>query len=132
MDINDSAISAAVHKTLVSDSRTQVGQVQTPGAASTQQDSTKTTQPTTDVDPAALQDAVEKLSEFLTTVSNNSLKISIDNDLSRVVLQVVNRENDETIRQIPSEEVLDLMKRMRDLSEEFFGDAKGLLLENKA
>lgn len=81
-------------------------------------------------DPEAVQEAVEKLGQFMETVSS-SLKISVDDDLSKVVLRVVNTENDETIRQIPAEEVLDLMRRMRDLSEEFFGDTKGLLVENK-
>lgn len=82
-------------------------------------------------DPDAVQDAVEKLSDFVSTVSNRGLQISIDQDLSKVVLKVINKDNEETIRQIPTEEVLDLMKRMRDLSEEFFGDTKGLLVENK-
>lgn len=83
-------------------------------------------------DPEAVQGAVEKLSEFVETVSNRGLQISVDKDLSQVVLKVVNKDNEETIRQIPTEEVLELMKRMRDLSEEFFGDATGLLVENKA
>jgi flagellar protein FlaG len=78
-----------------------------------------------------VQDAVEKLSEFVETVSNRGLQISVDQDLSQVVLKVVNKDNEETIRQIPTEEVLELMKRMKDLSEEFFGDATGLLVENK-
>ncbi len=82
-------------------------------------------------DPEAVQDAVEKLSEFVATVSNRGLQISVDKDLSQVVLKVVNKDNEETIRQIPTEEVLELMKRMKDLSEEFFGDTTGLLVENK-
>lgn len=81
-------------------------------------------------DPATVKEVVERFGQFMETVSS-SLKISVDDDLSKVVLKVVNSENDETIRQIPTEEVLALMKRMRDLSEEFFGDAKGLLVENK-
>jgi len=90
------------------------------------------TAPAAKMDPQAVEEAVEKLGDFLETVSNRGLQISIDEELSQVVLKVVNRDNEETIRQIPTEEVLELMKRMKDLSEEFFGDTTGLLVENKA
>lgn len=146
MDINSTAINASVQKTLASDTASQIGQnqagpnqvspvrpVQAPLAGdSAIEDGTQQAAALTEVDPVELQYAVEKLSEFMNTVSNNSLRISVDKDLSRVVLQIVNNENDETIRQFPAEEALNLMKRMRDLSEEFFGEAKGLLVENKA
>ncbi|WP_432697709.1 flagellar protein FlaG [Marinobacterium sp. YM272] len=128
MEITDSsAINSSLHITSKADN--QVKGVQAPqGAASSDQRGAQAE--TAAADPKAVQEAVEKFAQFMETVSS-SLKISVDDDLSRVVLKVINTENDETIRQIPSEEVLELMKRMRDISEEFFGDTKGLLVESK-
>jgi len=75
--------------------------------------------------------AVEQISDFIAFASNNKLAITIDNDLEKIVMTVKNNESNEVIRQIPSEEALNLMKRMKELSEEYFGDAAGLLFEKK-
>jgi flagellar protein FlaG len=131
MDINNNvAVGNAIpHKPGAADGSQQLDQTKSSG------DSTNRPQnqvaKVSEIDPKAVQDAVEKLSEFVETVSNRSLQISVDEDLSRVILKVVNRDNEETIRQIPAEEVIELMKRMRDIADEFFGDATGLLVENK-
>jgi flagellar protein FlaG len=135
MEINDSsAVSSSVQKT-VAELQPKVGQASQAQSLQDQNRSPGSQQgyeaAKAPADPAAVQDAVEKLSEFVETVSNRGLQISVDQDLSQVVLKVVNKDNEETIRQIPTEEVLELMKRMKDLSEEFFGDATGLLVENK-
>jgi flagellar protein FlaG len=135
MEINDSsAVNSSVQKT-VAELQPKVGQASQAQSLQDQNRSPGSQQGYEAVkspaDPAAVQDAVEKLSEFVETVSNRGLQISVDQDLSQVVLKVVNKDNEETIRQIPTEEVLELMKRMKDLSEEFFGDATGLLVENK-
>lgn len=132
MDVNSNvSIGGAVQKPTGLDAQTQ--QVQRTDEAGRDEKSPKRAAETSPVaDSQAVEEAVEKLGEFLESVSNRGLQISIDKDLSQVVLKVVNRDNEETIRQIPTEEVLQLMKRMKDLSEEFFGDTTGLLVENKA
>src|SRR5690554_6193523 len=131
MDINNNvAVSNATpQKPVVADGSLQVDQAKRSGDSTSQPQNQVTK--VSEIDPKAVQDAVEKLSEFVETVSNRGLQISVDEDLSQVILKVVNKDNEETIRQIPTEEVMELMKRMKDLSEEFFGDATGLLVENK-
>jgi len=131
MDINNNvAVSNATpQKPVVADGSLQVDQAKRSGDSTSQPQNQVTK--VSEIDPKAVQDAVEKLSEFVETVSNRGLQISVDEDLSQVILKVVNKDNEETIRQIPTEEVMELMKRMRDISEEFFGDATGLLVENK-
>lgn len=44
-----------------------------------------------------------------------SLRLSMDRELSQVVVRVMDARNDHVIRQIPSERMLDLVKQMRDL-----------------
>jgi flagellar protein FlaG len=131
MDINNNvAVSNATpQKPVVADGSLQVDQAKRSGDSTSQPQNQVAK--VSEIDPKAVQDAVEKLSEFVETVSNRGLQISVDEDLSQVILKVVNKDNEETIRQIPTEEVMELMKRMRDISEEFFGDATGLLVENK-
>ncbi|WP_417764774.1 flagellar protein FlaG [Shewanella chilikensis] len=133
MDVNNNvAIGGGLQKSTGHDNSAQTQSVQKSGGTNqAAQNPQYTVEQVEKVDAQAVQDAVEKLSEFVETVSNRGLQISIDKDLSQVVLKVVNKDNEETIRQIPTEEVLDLMKRMKDLSEDFFGDATGLLVENK-
>jgi len=75
--------------------------------------------------------AIEKISDFVSSASNNKLAITIDRDLEKIVMTVKNIDSDEVIRQIPSEEALNLLKRMQELSEEYFGDAAGLFFEKK-
>jgi|GEM_PF-1787448 len=133
MDVNNNvAVNSGVPKPAGLDGSAQTEKArQTANTGQDSQPPQYMVEPAEKTDPKAVQDAVEKLSEFVETVSNRGLQISIDQDLSQVVLKVVNKDNEETIRQIPTEEVLELMKRMKDLSEEFFGDATGLLVENK-
>jgi flagellar protein FlaG len=135
MKINDnSAVHASMQKAGGTDGQARTGQLEKTASIEEQKGSSpKAAEAPAKVamDAKAMQEAVEKLSEFIDVVSNRGLEISVDKELSQVVLKVVNRDNEEMIRQIPSEEVLELMKRMKDLSEEFFGDATGLLVHNK-
>jgi flagellar protein FlaG len=43
---------------------------------------------------------------------DSSLKIEIDPDTDRVVVKVLNDQNGEIIRQIPSQEMVELAKRL--------------------
>ncbi|OGP15018.1 MAG: hypothetical protein A2052_04915 [Deltaproteobacteria bacterium GWA2_54_12] len=46
---------------------------------------------------------------------NTELRFEVDSDSKEVVVKIVDPENDEVIRQIPSEELLAIRKRMQDL-----------------
>ena len=55
---------------------------------------------------------------------NNNLQFSVDKETGKTVVRVVDAQNGETIRQIPSEEALALSKSLDKL--------QGLLLSQKA
>jgi flagellar protein FlaG len=56
-----------------------------------------------------LAEATENISDYIQTVSR-SLSISIDDTLDTPVITVKNAETEEVIRQIPSEEVLEISR----------------------
>jgi len=70
-----------------------------------------------------LQDSVEKLNDFVLPY-NTSLSFSIDEDIGTVVVKVTDKETKEVIKQLPSEEALELAKALDKL--------KGLLVQQKA
>lgn len=61
-----------------------------------------------------IQDAVEALNNSLEYV-NRALKFTIHEDTQRVMVKVVNVETDEVIKEIPPEEVLDTVARIREM-----------------
>lgn len=70
-----------------------------------------------------VQKAVENLRQAVQSSSAN-LQFSVDGDTGRTVIRVVDGDTKEVIRQLPSEEVLQLAKSLDKLS--------GLLLKQKA
>jgi flagellar protein FlaG len=70
-----------------------------------------------------LKAAVEKIQEFIKSTASD-IEFSIDDDSGRTVVKVVERESQEVIRQIPSQEMLDLAKALDKL--------QGLLLKQQA
>jgi len=79
-----------------------------------------------------LAQATRDISDYIQTVSR-SLSISVDPDLGSTVIQVLDAETDEIVRQIPAEEVLQIA---RFLAEQQAGadasDAvKGLLMDQE-
>lgn len=56
------------------------------------------------------------------------LSFSVDHDLDVVVAKITKAGSDEVIRQIPSEEMLDLARRLKEM--EARGDSKGALLDS--
>lgn len=66
--------------------------------------------------------AVDDVQRFVQTM-NNGLQFSIDDDSGRTVVKVVDKQTDEVLRQIPSEEMLDIARAL--------GKLKGLLVEQK-
>lgn len=65
-------------------------------------------------DPEALQDAVDKIEKVANTY-NRELKFSIDEDLGISVVKVMDKESGDLIRQIPSEDMLELAKGLDKL-----------------
>ena len=113
----------------------QAGQVEARAVESTQR--TTETRPVEnrqmdpEVEAQAIQEAAEQIGQFL-NVMNSDLNIAVDRDVNRTVVKVINRTNDEVIRQIPSEEVLSLMRRMSEIATQSAGGASGMLLSDQA
>jgi flagellar protein FlaG len=89
-------------------------------AAAVQQESAQQAQ-----QPSAEQvkKAVENLKQATQSTAQN-LQFSVDHDTNQTVIRVVDGNTNEVIRQIPSEEVLQIAKSLDKLS--------GLLLKQKA
>ena len=66
---------------------------------------------------------MEKIQEFIRETSSD-IEFSIDEDSVRTVVKVIDRETEEVIRQIPSQEMLDLAQALDKL--------QGLLIRQKA
>ena len=63
-----------------------------------------------------LDNTISQLNDSLQNVQRN-LEFSIDKDVGKIVINVKDKETDEVVRQIPSEEVLELAKNLHELSE---------------
>ncbi|MGB0908841.1 MAG: flagellar protein FlaG [Nitrospirales bacterium] len=72
------------------------------------------------------QDLKEKVAQIQSKIDqiDSKVKFSVEEDLDRVIVKVVERESGELIRQIPSEEVLQAQR--------FFEEHSGILLEEEA
>jgi flagellar protein FlaG len=73
--------------------------------------------------PTEIRDAVEKIKQFVLPVTSD-IQFSIDEDTDKTVVTVVDRGTKEVIRQIPSEEMLEIAKALDRL--------QGLLIRQKA
>lgn len=73
-------------------------------------------------DVSNLRDAVLRINESIQVV-RRELHFSVDEESGRVVIKVVNAEDGETIRQIPSEEMLQLARQFTE------GETEGCLLK---
>lgn len=69
------------------------------------------------------KEAVDKLNEFVKT-TNNALEFSIDEDTGRQLVKLIDTQTKEVIRQIPTEEALQIAKVLDKF--------QGLLIQNKA
>jgi len=76
-----------------------------------------TSQPTKDdkVKPEIqdVKEAVESIQHFIESAQRN-LEFSIDESTDQVVVKVINKASGELIRQMPSEEALQLAQRMKE------------------
>ncbi|NOX08537.1 MAG: flagellar protein FlaG [Gammaproteobacteria bacterium] len=76
-----------------------------------------------------LSQAVSDLNDFVQNIQRN-VYFSVDDDTGRTIVRVVDRETDELIRQIPSEEVLNIA---RSLEEQIASNKNdGLILQVQA
>lgn len=88
-------------------------------------------QPVAQQAPASREEinaAASEITKYVQNVQRN-LNFSVDEDSGQTVIKVIDRESDEVIRQIPSEEMLALARRLRDLEGE---EASGLLVRSQA
>ena len=67
-------------------------------------------------------------------VQSRSLSFVVNEDTGRTIVSVFDRETDELIRQIPSEEIVRVAKALQDLREQSGSSlgGSGLLLEEQA
>ncbi|GAC15190.1 flagellar protein FlaG [Aliiglaciecola lipolytica] len=77
-----------------------------------------------------IESAVSEISDFL-QATNRQLSFSVDEKSERQVVKVTDSESGEVIRQIPSEEVLALSERIKELQSDV-GSAVGVLLNKQA
>jgi flagellar protein FlaG len=80
--------------------------------------------------PVDIEAVATKLSEFASSLQR-ALTFSVDDDTGQTVIVVTDSESDQIVRQIPSEELLELARKLQDLQEqqEQLHEATGNLLE---
>ncbi len=69
-----------------------------------------------------LEDVVSDLNKLVREL-HRELRFSVDKDSGDTVIKVIDRETDEVVRQIPSEELIHLRKRLQDAAGVFFRDS---------
>lgn len=73
------------------------------------------------IQPGQLQEAVGKIEKFAQAVLQN-LKFSIDEDTGKTVIKVMDAETNELVRQIPSEEIIDIARSLSKIHGTLFND----------
>ncbi len=77
---------------------------------------------------------IQELNNRLEPISQNiqrGLRFQVDDITGDTVISVIDRQTDETIRQIPPEELLNLSKRLKEVSEEL-DSVRGILIQTDA
>ena len=62
-----------------------------------------------------IEQTVSEVSDFVQNIQRNLL-FSVDDDSGETIIKVTDRETDDVIRQIPSEEVVQLQQYLKDAS----------------
>lgn len=83
----------------------------------------------TPLETKGIGEVVDKLNEVL-EVTNRQLQFKVDDEAQRTVISVLDQESGEKIRQIPSEDVLRLVSRMREMGDGV-DKAVGVLIDSK-
>jgi len=81
----------------------------------------------------ALAEAVARVQEYSDMVSGTALSFSIDNQLKRPVISVVDSESQSLVRQIPSEEILEVARilKSQQAESERASAVRGLIFDQK-
>ena len=66
---------------------------------------------------AEVHQAVERINQSL-PASNQGIEFAVDADTDRVIVKVVDRETREVLRQMPSEEALEIAKALENMDPE--------------
>lgn len=80
-----------------------------------------------------LTQSLQKLTDSsnqLAQIQDRKLEFTTSQESGRTVVKVIDKENDDVIRQIPSEEFIRVAEKISDLSEQVT-EAQGLLFESK-
>ena len=81
-----------------------------------------------------LSGMVEDLNQYAQSVKRQ-LQFSVDDDSGKTLIKVLDAETGDTIRQIPAEEVLNMQKRLKEVSDMIFSKEEAgmsLLFSEKA
>jgi flagellar protein FlaG len=81
------------------------------------------------VTESQVSDAIDSIQSFVDNNQRN-LSFSVDEDSQRSVVSVTDANSGDVIRQIPSEEVLELAQRLQDLQADF-GSASGVFFNRE-
>lgn len=73
--------------------------------------------------------AIEVIDSFMNHQTKN-VSFMIDEDADRLVIKVIDAKNNELIKQFPSEEILEMAKKVKGLQQEI-GKNTGILIDNK-
>lgn len=71
-----------------------------------------------------VQDAVEKVNQYA-EIQKVNLQLEVEKELNTVIVKVVDKDTDEVIRQIPSEQTIALAKRLDEVMKEFLTGQSG-------
>lgn len=74
-------------------------------------------------DRKTIEEMLTRIAEQIETVQRG-LRFQVDDELGEVIIRVIDRSNDQVIRQIPSEELVTLDRRIREVSRLLFDDIK--------
>lgn len=81
-----------------------------------------------------VEKVVENLNDFAQSV-DRQLQFSVDEESGKTIVKVVDAETGETVRAIPPEEIINMQKQLKEVSEKLFQqEEKGvsLLFQGKA
>lgn len=82
----------------------------------------------------ALASSLQQLSDSvgkLNALQDRKLEFSIEQESGRSIVKVLDKEKDQVIRQIPSQEFIQMSERITELTDELH-NAQGLLFDSKA
>jgi flagellar protein FlaG len=74
--------------------------------------------------PEQIQKAIESMKQMIEAKAPNSLAFSVDDSSGKTVVRITDAQTGETIRQIPSQELLDIARSIDKM--------QGMLLRGKA